>query len=123
MKNLFYLFAIVGLLVFVGCAANSNSGYGADKFLGKWKELDKSNLDTLLITKGSGGDTYIFEIKNSHRRKSKWDYFEGLKYNAEKDMLYRNKGIILEIAYNEESATIQAFVNHKPVATFKKITE
>lgn len=117
MKKLFYLLMLAGLVVFAGCSSNSNSG--AKKFLGKWKE--KSGNEVTIIVKGKGN---TYNALSPGAAGSKWEndttYYKGFKYDPDKDVLLRDKGSIMEIVYNNDSSTIQPFVNHMPATDPQK---
>jgi hypothetical protein len=118
MKVLFILLASGFIL-----ASCSSGPSGADKFLGKWKEVG-SHPKTTIITEG-GGNTYDILIpKRPEIKNDGIQQYTDFKYDAGQDILYKGSGHEMEIKYNKDSGTIQAFVNHMPASDpMKRINE
>ncbi len=124
MRKPFYSIAILSVitLVLVSC---SPSGSGAKKFLGTWKDTGKSEHYKMTIIKKGKGNT--FKVVSPGAVGTKYEkrdpvVYKGLKYNANKDELYKDKGEVIEVVYDEDTKTIQGFMNHmKATSPQKKV--
>lgn len=118
MKNALVLLA--SGLILTSCTTSIT---GAKKFLGKWKEVG-SHPKITVITEGGGNSYDILIPKRPEIKNDGIQRYNDFKYDPGQDVLYRGKEHEMEIKYNKDSSTIQAFVNNLPASDpMKKLNE
>ncbi len=114
---------IAATFVLTNCNSTSSTDLsGANKFLGKWKEVRDHLAKATIITKGKGNSYNIVIPKRPEVRNDGIQNYT-FKYDPHKDVLYKGSKHEMEIRYNKETGTIQAFVNQMPESkVMKKIS-
>lgn len=120
MKYLSVFFILTATtLMLANCSSSSNDLSGANKFLGKWKEVRDHAAKTAIITKEKGNSFNIVIPKRPEVRNDGIQHYT-FKYDAGKDVLYKGADHKMEIRYNKDSGTIQAFINQRPGSRIMK---